>query len=196
MSRKLIAAGISFSVSVSVLAVILYIFLYTDLVKLNNTTTTPNTNTDTNPTPNTKNNSDEIPNTVSNTNTSIKPFQEITDFGYIAPGIVAGWFDYQKQGVPHDYCRWVGSNNDIYFACALAGDTNPYTKVDPNNSVFGTNIKPFSVDRWGSCSSTMMCKSGQDLACRIGDNRCLTDGDCAWANSSAKTNRDCTKMVV
>ena len=43
-------------------------------------------------------------------------------------GCLRGWFDMQNQGVPNDYCRWVGDcgcrrESCSYWSCALAGST-------------------------------------------------------------------------
>ena len=53
-----------------------------------------------------------------------------------------GWYDYSKQGVRNDYCRFVGDAPKVWFSCKLAGTGNnpndeytPYSEtniIDPN----------------------------------------------------------------
>ena len=33
-----------------------------------------------------------------------------------------GWFDAQGQGVPNDYCRYIGDGAALYFSCRMAND--------------------------------------------------------------------------
>jgi hypothetical protein len=52
-----------------------------------------------------------------------------------------GWYDVQNQGVPNDYCRYVGDEPNIYWSCVLAGDNetireNEYKETDKNLPVF------------------------------------------------------------
>jgi len=49
------------------------------------------------------------------------------------------------------------------------------------------------VNRWEGCKTSNQC-NGSDLFCRIGDARCITDGDCNWANSVDVTSRDCKRI--
>jgi hypothetical protein len=49
------------------------------------------------------------------------------------------------------------------------------------------------VKNFDKCMSSLECAS-PDAYCRIGDKRCLTDAECAQANVTDKTNRDCTRM--
>jgi len=49
------------------------------------------------------------------------------------------------------------------------------------------------VKNYDKCMSSLECAS-PDAYCRIGDKRCLTDAECAQANTTDKTNRDCTRM--
>jgi len=46
--------------------------------------------------------------------------------------------------------------------------------------------------RWDSCVTSEECPSG--TTCHVGDARCMTDGDCAWANEQDGTSRDCTPI--
>lgn len=53
----------------------------------------------------------------------------IADCGYAAG--TRGWYDYSRQGVKNDYCRWVGGTGPStsqggWFDCAMAGTTKPY----------------------------------------------------------------------
>ena len=50
-----------------------------------------------------------------------------------------------------------------------------------------------NVATWGACTNSQEC-AGADSFCRVGDKRCLSDSECAYANSVDKTNRDCTRM--
>eukprot|EP00494_Astrolonche_serrata_P005684 UN05701 len=61
--------------------------------------------------------------TASNCAKPILPRQSgITDEGY--GGCGNGWYDVQYQGVPNDYCRWVGNcgcrGSCSFWSCALA----------------------------------------------------------------------------
>ena len=47
-----------------------------------------------------------------------------------------GWYDVSGQGVPNDYCRAVGDSPTIFWACALAGQTDQYTRTSNSLSVF------------------------------------------------------------
>lgn len=47
-----------------------------------------------------------------------------------------------------------------------------------------------------TCLISNDCTACADHYCRVGDHRCLTDDDCAWANSVDHTNRDCTRLPV
>jgi len=50
-----------------------------------------------------------------------------------------------------------------------------------------------AVPAWGTCDEFSVCESG--TSCRAGDNRCLTDENCAWANDQDSTSRDCTPLT-
>jgi len=45
-----------------------------------------------------------------------------------------GWYDFTGQGVPNDYCRWVGVLGNIFWACHT--EKGPYTKADPKHITF------------------------------------------------------------
>lgn len=52
-----------------------------------------------------------------------------------------GWYDVQNQGVPNDYCRYVGDEPNIYWSCVMSGDDerirdNEYKETDKNLKVF------------------------------------------------------------
>lgn len=53
---------------------------------------------------------------------------------------------------------------------------------------------PATVKEWEGCQTSNQCNNS-NLFCRVGDNRCISDGDCNWANSVDNTNRDCTKII-
>ncbi len=88
---------------------------------------------------------------------SIKARQSstLTDMGYdennATPGFpVRDWYDYLGQGVANDYCREVGDKpNNTFYACALAGATDQYTKVDINNKAFANakRVAPPKLDK-------------------------------------------------
>ena len=64
----------------------------------------------------------------------IKPRQNVVDTGYSYAdrplfAHKPGWYDVQNQGVPNDYCRYVGDYNAAtgqWWSCALAGRTNEH----------------------------------------------------------------------
>lgn len=47
-----------------------------------------------------------------------------------------GWYDFTGQGVPNDFCRWVGESNNMKFACQTSND--PYVMADPNHLTFSS----------------------------------------------------------
>lgn len=58
----------------------------------------------------------------------------IPDCGYRQS--VRGWFDWQGQGVPNDYCRYVGGGpSDAYFNCVLAGKNGAEATVNVNDAL-------------------------------------------------------------
>lgn len=65
----------------------------------------------------------------------------LTDMGYLnnlTPGFpLPDWYDVTGQGVNNDYCREVGNQppNSVW-ACAMAGGTDQYVKVDINDPKF------------------------------------------------------------
>jgi hypothetical protein len=65
----------------------------------------------------------------------------ITDWGHPndAPGIpigspLKGWYDVTGQGQPNDYCRWIGVDDGLTWACHSTKD--PYVKANPGHIVF------------------------------------------------------------
>lgn len=81
----------------------------------------------------------------------IKPRQTttLTDLGYAdgAKEIASlgypprGWYDAQSQGANNDYCRAVGKSPMIFWSCALAGNTNQYTRADRTLPIFSGTDK-------------------------------------------------------
>lgn len=59
------------------------------------------------------------------------------------------------------------------------------------NGINGQNIP--NVPRWGSCKSSDEC-DGDDLYCRVGDKRCLTDEDCLWVKEKEGGNLNCDRI--
>jgi hypothetical protein len=55
----------------------------------------------------------------------VLPRQEVKDLGF--QHLDRGWFDASCQGVNNDYCRFVGTVEEPFFSCALAGGSSPYT---------------------------------------------------------------------
>eukprot|EP00727_Mastigamoeba_balamuthi_P004850 m51a1_g14363 hypothetical protein (179) ;mRNA; r:227077-227613 len=55
------------------------------------------------------------------------------------------------------------------------------------------------MPHWAHCESTADCvptnPQGQRLACHVGDRRCLTVADCAWANAVDQTSRNCDAIA-
>jgi len=45
---------------------------------------------------------------------------------------------------------------------------------------------------WDGCETSDGCPSG--TSCRVGDKRCLSNADCAWANEQDGASRDCTAI--
>ena len=82
---------------------------------------------------------------------------------------------------------------------------DPYGKqtrnIVSNYQGFGKKCEPLvqnctvpkNIGRWEGCHTSNQC-NGNDLFCRVGDNRCITDGDCNWANSADRTSRDCKRI--
>lgn len=84
----------------------------------------------------------------------VKPrWSNIADCGYGTQ--LHGWFDAQGQGVKNDYCRFVGDEPG-WFACALAGSTNPYTpkgQFDPAKLLAaGCDASPGASCGGGGCT--------------------------------------------
>ena len=60
----------------------------------------------------------------------IKPRKAIKDSGYpdgVKGDLKVGWYDIIGQGVPNDYCRYVGDGAG-FFACVLSTDGEQYSK--------------------------------------------------------------------
>lgn len=62
----------------------------------------------------------------------------ILDWGHpnskVPEGPLKGWYDFTGQGIPNDYCRWVGDNGSMQWACQT--DTEPYAKANPRHITF------------------------------------------------------------
>jgi hypothetical protein len=77
-----------------------------------------------------------------------------------------------------------------------------HREITSNSTGFGKKCEPLvqnctvpaTVNTWEACQTSNQC-NGSDLFCRVGDNRCLRDGECSWANYTDHTNRDCTRIV-
>ena len=69
-----------------------------------------------------------------------KPY-EVVDWGHpndlsTLPigGPRKGWYDFTGQGVPNDYCRWVGDAENPFWSCQTDEDT--HVKADPYHITF------------------------------------------------------------
>jgi hypothetical protein len=90
-------------------------------------------------------------------------------------------------------------------------EMTPWTKCDPygkqqrtiisGNVGLGKKCEPLvqkctilaNVSDYQPCVTSNQCKNTSAF-CRVGDHRCLTDGECSYANSMDKTKRNCTRM--
>ncbi|ALH23100.1 PAN/APPLE-like domain containing protein [Chrysochromulina ericina virus CeV-01B] len=101
------------------------------------------------------------------------------------------WRDPSKYGQENN-CQlrggFYGHNPvDLINSCKDSGNAgwNTYLCKQPGGT----------IDEWHGCNMSSICVSPYSF-CRIGDNRCLTDTECAWANSQNGTSRDCTPMPL
>ena len=64
--------------------------------------------------------------------------RDILDWGHsndkVQKGPLKGWYDFTGQGIPNDYCRWVGDAANLTWACQTNDD--PYVKANPNHLTF------------------------------------------------------------
>jgi hypothetical protein len=101
------------------------------------------------------------------------------------------WKDPSKYGQENN-CQlrggFYGHNPvELINSCKDSGNTgwNTYLCKQPGGT----------IGEWQGCDMSSICDSPYSF-CRIGDNRCLTDAACAWANSQNGTSRDCTPMPL
>lgn len=101
------------------------------------------------------------------------------------------WRDPSKHGVENN-CQlrggFIGHNPvETIKNCADSGDSGfeTYFCKQPGGT----------LQNWQGCDSSSICINPYAF-CRVGDKRCLTDGQCAWANSADNTNRDCTPIPL
>eukprot|EP00727_Mastigamoeba_balamuthi_P004841 m51a1_g14355 hypothetical protein (180) ;mRNA; r:197687-198226 len=69
-----------------------------------------------------------------------------------------------------------------------------------NCDIIPINMAVGHVQPWGSCNATVDCDptpihGGVAVYCHVGDRRCLTDGQCRWANNKDHTSRDCSHVL-
>lgn len=93
---------------------------------------------------------------------------DIVDLGFSHEG--KGWFDASCQGVDNDYCRFVGSVENMYFSCALAGTRDRYTPRGLFN-VFDFDDKK----RWKKCDRNYVSPKDQPLPL-VGDRTMVAIG--------------------
>lgn len=67
--------------------------------------------------------------------------KNVVDWGHAndTPGIPLGapkkgWYDVSGQGQPNDYCRYVGANGEMFWACHV--ENEPYVQMDPSHLSF------------------------------------------------------------
>jgi Cys-rich repeat protein len=85
-----------------------------------------------------------------------KPRQGVTDCGY--PGSPHGWFDVQGQGVPNDYCRFVGDPPNIQLQCALAGAASQYSApYDPTKFSWADCVNSGPAESCGGAQHANGC---------------------------------------
>jgi hypothetical protein len=49
--------------------------------------------------------------------------------------IKKGYYDILGQGVPNDYCRYIGDQPNVFFACQLSDNSNAYAKTYNNKNI-------------------------------------------------------------
>lgn len=87
------------------------------------------------------------------------------------------------------YCR-VGDRR-----CLTNGDCDFANFADGTDRDCQALVGPQTRGAYqGPCDETTICDR-EDLFCRRGDRRCLTDGDCDFANNKDGTDRDCTRII-
>eukprot|EP00727_Mastigamoeba_balamuthi_P010721 m51a1_g6271 putative cysteine proteinase (441) ;mRNA; r:146218-147801 len=114
------------------------------------------------------------------------------DSGHAGPweGCTASKECATSEGSEH-FCR-VGDRR-----CLTDGDCDWANSVDHTQRDC-MPLGPFhlgTTPRWHGCTRTRDCVAGSGTACHVGDRRCLTDDDCAWANYADKKNRNCSQAA-
>ena len=94
----------------------------------------------------------------------------------------------------------VGDNSMVSVTrLGLVPCSSIYFRAKPTVVAYITNHPTWSlgtIANWQPCSGDSGGCISPDAFCRVGDARCLTDSQCAWANTRDAMTRDCSRYII